>query len=873
MNDLTPTICRRCGHTGIYPSPNRYGHGWCVQCFKPTLQSHRLVGDTGILATGEAQYFYTAEGQPNKRTYSYLADKDLQVQRDRARVAAVESSQTGRLVNKHLGFIVQSKRPVRLYFDYDGKLETSSAEELKDSTSDTVHSFHEALTTYLTNHHPSWPLPSLQDMHVSYETNPSAKKLSFHAYFPTLVFRDITHMKRFVTAFAQAVPEFASLDTGVYNKNRVMMAPGSAKPGRSPKALLPLHASQSLLTLINAASPHTPEYDAHAQLLEVKKPVSTEQKHEETRPVTEEDILQHLRPEAKAFVQKIQIQSDRAYITFKPDHPCPLLHSKSTHHSNNALFLFKNYKLICFGTTCFQQPEEERSVPAPVPILPGASQHEATLLEFYRLQNGDEDRPTFEACQQRYEQRDEYMELSNNMKTFSGRKNTDVVVLTCLVQDYERLIKDIFEQCIVQTTEAKFTAVYTSCGWKLFSNTNPRACPFKILAPTLMTNGAIGIHFLPATQVASDYFWHQPREVDYFFNSRSLPPGAINLFKGFAYTAEHAVEWFRSTLQGDLDRLKEMINPYLVHVHEIVANGRLNRARYLHVWFYHIFCRGEKTLTVPCLFGKPGAGKSMFTQILYSLIGSKHAVKVSKQREITGDFNSQLEGKILVINEEASYGGSKKEAGAMKDLITSDVLMINKKHEPCRAGRNSLNMLTCSNDISCFPFSTAGDRRWHLMEVNNKFSGLQTTASARAHFTALVQVPLEAIAYFYYFIMPEQAEGFRLTSDFDHVTGFESAYTSLMVRGTNHAVQCIYNMLSEAETEQEWQQYTAWSMRSWVIHINTQREKYQRKLSSTEIAAVLREYLIWELTKDGLDHDASLEEQREHFSNVLSNKK
>lgn len=50
-----------------------------------------------------------------------------------------------------------------------------------------------------------------------------------------------------------------------------------------------------------------------------------------------------------------------------------------------------------------------------------------------------------------------------------------------------------------------------------------------------------------------------------------------------------------------------------------------------------------------------------------------------KVDQIAGRFNSQLSAKVIVFADEAFFAGDKREAGALKRLITEPTLMIERK--------------------------------------------------------------------------------------------------------------------------------------------------------------------------------------------------
>jgi hypothetical protein len=69
------------------------------------------------------------------------------------------------------------------------------------------------------------------------------------------------------------------------------------------------------------------------------------------------------------------------------------------------------------------------------------------------------------------------------------------------------------------------------------------------------------------------------------------------------------------------------------------------------------------------LVGEKGTGKSKAGEWLASILG-EHALAVYKEDDLLGNFNAHLESKLLIVAEEAVYGGDPKADSAMKHLIT-----------------------------------------------------------------------------------------------------------------------------------------------------------------------------------------------------------
>ncbi len=113
----------------------------------------------------------------------------------------------------------------------------------------------------------------------------------------------------------------------------------------------------------------------------------------------------------------------------------------------------------------------------------------------------------------------------------------------------------------------------------------------------------------------------------------------------------------------------------------------------------------------------PGTGKNQWLNFLESIIGSKYYYSTANSKEIVGDFNDNVRGKILLNLNEFKNGYENMEA--IKELITEKTISTREKHK---------NSIRCSN-YSHIVFTTNnphsmnieyGDRRFFVVRNNPK---------------------------------------------------------------------------------------------------------------------------------------------------------
>tara|TARA_R100001591_G_scaffold3838_2_gene9049 strand:- start:1584 stop:4004 length:2421 start_codon:yes stop_codon:yes gene_type:complete len=203
---------------------------------------------------------------------------------------------------------------------------------------------------------------------------------------------------------------------------------------------------------------------------------------------------------------------------------------------------------------------------------------------------------------------------------------------------------------------------------------------------------------------ASQLWMKSPKRRTYdgvtFDPSHKAPDRYLNLWRGFAVGVCESGSW---------DLLKG-------HLLDNVCNGNEEHYKYLMAWLAQMIQQpGEKPGVMMVLRGEKGVGKSILSDILHLIYGS-HSVKISQARHLTGNFNSHMAGKVLLRVEEGYWAGDKSADGPLKDLITSDTVLIEKKgHDPIPV-RNCIRVLMTTNNKWVVP-ATKDERRYCVFDV------------------------------------------------------------------------------------------------------------------------------------------------------------
>lgn len=129
------------------------------------------------------------------------------------------------------------------------------------------------------------------------------------------------------------------------------------------------------------------------------------------------------------------------------------------------------------------------------------------------------------------------------------------------------------------------------------------------------------------------------------------------------------------------------------HILEVVAGGNQEMADYVTRWIAWSIQHPDKQAEVALvLVGEKGAGKGTVARVLQRIFGV-HSFQVTGSDAMTGKFNNHLHSCILLVADEAFWGGDKKGQGRLQGLITEPYFMVEPKGVNAFQVRNLLHIL------------------------------------------------------------------------------------------------------------------------------------------------------------------------------------
>ena len=160
---------------------------------------------------------------------------------------------------------------------------------------------------------------------------------------------------------------------------------------------------------------------------------------------------------------------------------------------------------------------------------------------------------------------------------------------------------------------------------------------------------------------------------------------------------------------------------WLKTILDVLADGNRDHARWVLDWLVDMVKnpvggpgRAGTSLVVR---GGQGTGKGSIVWPIFQIL-SPHAFQCDSMEEVTGNFNFFMEETILLFADEAVWGGSKKESGKLKRLITEDTINIEPKGLDRYQVVNYLRLYISSNSDWVVP-AEDDERRYTVFDATD----------------------------------------------------------------------------------------------------------------------------------------------------------
>jgi len=193
-----------------------------------------------------------------------------------------------------------------------------------------------------------------------------------------------------------------------------------------------------------------------------------------------------------------------------------------------------------------------------------------------------------------------------------------------------------------------------------------------------------------------------------FMPGKTAPPRFYNIWQGFSCTASDDVS----------DSARAAVELFKEHALLNVCKGDKKLYTWLMGYFAHMIQRPyEKPLVALVFRGGKGVGKNALVDRVGNLVGS-HYLLTSNRRYLVGNFNGHVERLLLFTLDEAFWSGDKQAEGTLKDIITGQTHVIERKGQEPYAVDNCTRLIIIGNEEWLVPASQ-DERRFAAFDVGD----------------------------------------------------------------------------------------------------------------------------------------------------------
>jgi hypothetical protein len=147
------------------------------------------------------------------------------------------------------------------------------------------------------------------------------------------------------------------------------------------------------------------------------------------------------------------------------------------------------------------------------------------------------------------------------------------------------------------------------------------------------------------------------------------------------------------------------------HIFKNLCKGDQEQYDFVIMWCADLYQNpGSKKGSALVLRGGKGVGKSIFGKYMLEALG-RYGVSLTSKKQVAGDFNAIQESKVLVVCEEAFFSGDHEANNALKNMITSDKIVIERKGIDAYETANHARYLIISNEETVVQ-ATLDERRY-----------------------------------------------------------------------------------------------------------------------------------------------------------------
>lgn len=261
--------------------------------------------------------------------------------------------------------------------------------------------------------------------------------------------------------------------------------------------------------------------------------------------------------------------------------------------------------------------------------------------------------------------------------------------------------------------------------------------------------------------------------IDFIPNTDLCPPNVFNLFKGF-----NAEKFKPQKCLSNLE-IVQLCLPVIKHLYYLTSGN----PSFILKWFAKIVQDPTNKSEIGILLRDEGGlltegggtGKNLLLEwIGNEIIGEDYTYVIGDNRELYGTFNSQFEGKLFVMVEEASSKDNHSNNDILKSKITAKKQNVNKKMVAVYTIRDYTNYIFCSNNRNPLPIKQ-GNRRLACFDTNTEMRG------NKEYFTGLADHLKNPLVKWAFYQFLKQLPTYKTSIEFQNAIPNTSAYREVRI--------------------------------------------------------------------------------------------
>lgn len=169
----------------------------------------------------------------------------------------------------------------------------------------------------------------------------------------------------------------------------------------------------------------------------------------------------------------------------------------------------------------------------------------------------------------------------------------------------------------------------------------------------------------------------------------------------------------------------DLSKTWIDYVREVICSNDEEDSNYFFDYFAHLFQKPNHHVGVALVLkSDKGIGKNLILEPIQYILGKNLYFMSTKTKDLAGDFNKNVQAKLLIIANEALIAGDPAAQDNLKGLVADKEISITAKHHDSKSEDNYSRVVILSNRSNVLTFDPT-ERRYRYFNCNDEFSSVQ----------------------------------------------------------------------------------------------------------------------------------------------------